>query len=284
INLLTKIRSPTSSVGTMLSDGIQNDLTTNGRRTPKTITNATTRMIPYSASRRAPLFFPPPERRGSRRLFGASSPHRERSFFILEYPYMRRWPEDHERLALDVLYGHGAEEARVARVGPVVPHHENLPFRYPRRAVRSAVQGPTVSDVGLLLWLAVHVQHAVDDRHPISRRADDAFDQVFPIALHALKDDDVATLGLPEAVDELVDEDPVADLQRRYHALRRYVERFENERPDEAEDQGEGDHEYDQELEKSPTLFGGLTLLALPGRNPRLQIPPVRFFFAHRSS
>src|SRR5829696_5220588 len=117
----------------MLSDGIQNDLTTNGLRTPKTTTNATRRMTAYSARRRPPLFFTRPMRRDSRWLFGASSPQRERSPFILEYSYARWGPEGRERLALDVLYGHGAEEARVARVGPVVPHRENLPLRYPHR-------------------------------------------------------------------------------------------------------------------------------------------------------
>src|SRR5918997_2528897 len=204
MNLLTNIRSPTSSVGTMLSDGIQNDLTTNGRRTPKTITNATARMIPYSARRRAPLFFPPPERRGSRWLFGASSPHRERSLFILEYPYTRRGPEGRERLALDVLDGHGAEEARVARVGPVVPHHEDLPLRHPRRAEEAAVVRESFVGERFILRHAVHAQHAVLDRNLIPSHGHDALDQVLISALHAPEDNDVTTLGFPHTVDELV--------------------------------------------------------------------------------
>src|SRR5215210_6801133 len=139
MNRLTKIRSPTSSVGTMLSEGIQNDLTTNGLRTPKTTTNATRRMTAYSARRRAQLFFPRLERRDPRRLFGAPSPQRERPPFTLEDSYARRRPERRERLALDVLQRDGAEEARVARVGPVVPHREDLPLRHPRWAEEAAV-------------------------------------------------------------------------------------------------------------------------------------------------
>src|ERR687893_1080979 len=282
MNLLTNIRSPTSSVGTMLSDGIQNDLTTNGRRTPKTITNATTRTIPYSARRRVPLFFPPPERRGSRWLFGASSPHRERSLFILEYPYTRRGPEGRERLALDVLDGHGAEEARVARVGPVVPHHEDLPLRHPRRAEEAAVvREPFVSE-RFILRHAVHAQHAVLDRDLVPRHRHDALDQILISALYASEDDDVTPLGLPYTVDELSRQESVADLQRRHHALRRDAERLKDERFHEAEDQGEGDQEYDQELEKSPALSGRAAPGALLTPVARLETLLVEALLGHK--
>src|SRR5918998_3408524 len=272
MNLLTKIRSPTSSVGTMLSDGIQNDLTTNGRRTPKTITNATTRMIPYSARRRAPLFFPPPERRGSRWLFGASSPHRERSLFILEYPYTRRGPEGRERLALDVLDGHGAEEARVARVGPVVPHHEDLPLRHPRRAEEAAVREQHRHCVGFIREVAVHTQFAVAYPDPVTRHRYDAFNQLV-VGLQAVEDYDVPPLGLQKAVDKSVDEDSIADLQRRYHALRRNPERLNHERPENAED------DYERHDENDPVLREAARPALLPATGAaRLALALWRIF------
>src|SRR5215210_2904281 len=159
---------------------------------------------------------------------------------------MCRRPEAHERLALDVLDGGRSEEARVTGVGSVISHHKDLSLGHLSRAVRASVRELAIH-VRLFLRLAVNLQHAFADRDFISGQGHDAFDQILLISLHAPEDYYVTLLWLPETVDELVDEDPVADLQRGHHALRRYVERFDDEWPDEAEDQGEGDEDYDQE-------------------------------------
>src|SRR5215210_6713733 len=237
----------------MLSDGIQNDLTTNGLMKPKTSTNATTAMITYST--RPPFPFIRGPRSHPRRPSDALSFLKKRPTFILEKPYARRRPEGRKRLPLYVLDRDRAEEARVAGVSPVIAHHEDLPLGHTRRTEEAVIVREPGVDVWLHLGLAVHAQHAVLDRDAVSRHGDDALDQVLRIALHALEDHDVAALGLPYTVDELVDEDPVADLQRRDHALRWDPERFEDERPDEAEDQGEGDEEDDQELDEAPALL-----------------------------
>src|SRR5215218_765550 len=65
---------------------------------------------------------------------------------------------------------------------------------------------------------------------------------------------DVVPLGFMEAVDELVDENPVAYLKRWDHALRRDVESLDDERAYEAEDESEGDEEYNQKLHQAPAL------------------------------
>src|SRR5215213_3427405 len=57
-----------------------------------------------------------------------------------------------------------------------------------------------------------------------------------------------------EAVDELVDENPVAYLKRWDHALRWDVESLDDERAYEAEDESEGDEEYNQKLPEAPAL------------------------------
>src|SRR5215210_3528910 len=188
MNLLTKRRSPTSRVGTMLSEGIQNDLTTNGLIKPKTSTTAT-RMMTTNSARLLPLFFPRRKRRISPRSFGASSFQRERFSFILEKPDARQRPEAHERLTLDVLVGNRSEEARVAGVGPVVPHREDTTLRHPCWAKEAAVVREPLVDIGIILHLAVHTQHAVLDRDFVPRHGHDAFDQVFLPTLYAPEDE-----------------------------------------------------------------------------------------------
>ena len=55
MNLFARTRSPTSSVGTMLSEGMRNASRTKGRTTPKTSTKAT-RMVRQSSVKPALLF------------------------------------------------------------------------------------------------------------------------------------------------------------------------------------------------------------------------------------
>ena len=111
-------------------------------------------------------------------------------------------------------------------------------------------------------------------RYVVSRQGDDAFYEVFVGIVNALEHDDVPAPGLREAVDELVHEHPVAYLERWDHAARGDPERLHDERPDEAEHQGEGNQQYDQVLERASTLLaGGPALLA---RGPELLLLVVR--------
>src|SRR5215216_1772036 len=140
----------------MLSEGIQNDWTTNGRTKPKTRAKATTSTT--NVSKRPPFL-------GRRRLperpdvASISTPRSSWKRFplTLEGPDVRGRPEDHERLALDVLEGHRPEKARVAGVGPVVAHREDVARGYRGGAVEAVVRESGV-DVGLFLALAVHVK------------------------------------------------------------------------------------------------------------------------------
>src|SRR3712207_5428761 len=162
-----------------------------------------------------------------------------------------RRPETQKGLALYLLLRDGAEVARVAGVGPVVAHHEDVALRDRRRGGEAPVWEPTVY-VRFPLALAVHQQLAAADRDLISRHAHHALYEVLAAPLDALEDDYVPALGLREAVDKFVDEHPIPDLQGRDHALRGNVEGLHDERPDEAEDERERDEQYDQELEHAP--------------------------------
>src|SRR5215217_2156016 len=219
-------------------------------------------------------------RRSSRRLSGISYSW-NRCPVTLEEPDVRRRPEDRERLALDALDGRRSEKARVAGVGPVVAQNNDHAFRHSHRVEGAAGDlvldvGPP--DVGLLQTLEVHIYVAVVESDMVPRQPYHALYQVLLAVLGALEDDDVAPLGLGEAVDELVDEYPVSDLERRDHALRRDVESLEDVRAHEAEDQGEGDDEYDQELHEAPAFFGRAALL---GRYARLEVPFVGVLLVH---
>src|SRR5215204_453396 len=133
MNLFARTRSPTSRVGTMLSEGMRNASRTKGRTKPKTSTKAI-RMVRQSSVKPALLFFLCRSQRTSRRRFGAPS-FQKRSSLTLEHPDARRRPEAYERLALYVLDGQRPEDARVGRVRPVVPHHKYVPLGYLGRPV-----------------------------------------------------------------------------------------------------------------------------------------------------
>src|SRR3990170_8232278 len=248
MNLFAKTRSPTSRVGTMLSEGMRNASRTKGRTRPKTSTKAT-RMVRQSSVKPALLFFLCRSQRTSRRRFGDPS-FRKNSSLTLEHSDARWRPEGRERFALYVLDGNRPEDTRVGRVRPVVPHHEDLPLGQPRRAKEAVVRDPVV-EVGFILRLLVHAQHATTNRDAVPRYGHDALYQVLLPTVHALEDHHVAPLGLGEAVDELVHEDPVSHQQCRHHALRGDIESFEDEGAHEAEDQGEGNYQYDQELHET---------------------------------
>src|SRR5829696_5811521 len=277
MNLFARTLSPTSSVGTMLSEGMRNASRTKGRTKPKTSTKAI-RMVRQSSVKPALLFFLCRSQRTSRRRFGAPS-FQKRSSLTLEHPDARRWPEAYERLALYVLDGQRPKHPGVRRVRPVVPHYEDLPLRQPRRAKEAVVRDLAV-EVGFILRLFVYAQHAPTNHDLVPRYPHYALYQVLFPAVHALEDHHVSSLGLGEAVDELVHEDPVAHLQGGHHALRGDAKRLEYKRAHEAKNQHEGDQDGKAELGKAgPSLFP----LPLPAHlAPALRGPVLpEALFAH---
>src|ERR687893_123212 len=127
MNLFARTLSPTSSVGTMLSEGMRNASRTKGRTKPKTSTKAT-RLVRQSSVKPALLFFLCRSQRTSRRRFGDPS-FQKRFSLTSEHSDARRRPEERERRDLDVIDGARPEDARVGRVVPVIPHYEHVPLR-----------------------------------------------------------------------------------------------------------------------------------------------------------
>src|SRR5512132_3064045 len=112
-----------------------------------------------------------------------------------------------------------------------------------------------VRGIGLLRpRRAVDGQPLVAIFDDVTAHADDALDEVLRRVQRVAEHDDVAAPGIadrnhllfddrkPDPVDELVDQDEVADLQRRTHRRRRYLERLGEERP-----QQEYDEQYGKE-------------------------------------
>jgi hypothetical protein len=100
-----------------------------------------------------------------------------------------------------------------------------------------------VVKVRFFLLLAVHVEDAALHLDLVPRDTHHALDERLVVVLvDAVEDDDVPPLGFGEAVDELVRQDPVADLQRRHHALGRNAVRLDDVGAHEAEDQHERDY------------------------------------------
>src|ERR687890_690369 len=167
------------------------------------------------------------------------------------------WPEDYESLALDVFERHRPEKARVAGFSSIVAHHEHFALGH-RHWSKGAGVGQAWVEVRLLLTLAIHKEHPVLNRNFVSWQTYNALYQILLATLgaipNALEDYDVVPLGFMEAVDELVDKNPVAYLKRWDHALRRDVESLDDERAYEAEDESEGDEEYNQKLHQAPAL------------------------------
>ena len=81
-----------------------------------------------------------------------------------------------------------------------------------------------------------------------------------------LEHDDVAPVDVVEVVAQLVDEDAVADLERRHHRLRRDVERLEQERLDDERDHERGD-------DQDAPLDDGAVRVALRPRAARVARP-----------
>jgi len=134
----------------------------------------------------------------------------------------------------------------------------------------AVVRGKTAV-LGARHRLAVDVEDAVDDLDPVARQTDEALDVVDLGVRREAEYDDVATLRLTAedsaleqvrrerqrilriAVGELVDEDVVADQQRRHHRARRNGEGLEQDRAD--------DHRQEQSLDDDLDILPKGTLL-----------------------
>src|SRR4028119_979816 len=158
MNLLTRRRSLTIRVGTMLSVGMWNGAATTGRTKPKTRAKEIRRItgISSTAFRQAPR-----------------RPPRPPPLTLEEAAYPVQRPEAQEGLALYVLLRKRAEDAGVRRVGPVVAHHEDVVLRDRGRGEEAPV-GELLVRVGLLLGLPVHDEAPRADRDPVAGEADDA--------------------------------------------------------------------------------------------------------------
>ena len=114
--------------------------------------------------------------------------------------------------------------------------------------MRRAVAGVRVRDRG-----------PVDDQLPVGQldvvagQRDDALDEVGLAVLGELEDGDLAALGHPEAVDQLVHEQVVADEQRGDHRPRGDLEGLDDERADD-ERQPDGDDDRLDVLAESDLL------------------------------
>ena len=146
---------------------------------------------------------------------------------------------------------------------PVVAEHEDAPGgdHAARLAVRRLpAAGRDAPDVGrgALGQVGLHEPAAVDvdlvdaphraggDR--VAGQADDPLHEVVDAVParfgRGVEDDDVASVHVVEVVAELVDQDPVADHQRRLHRPGRDVERLEQERLDQERDRQRGGDQH----------------------------------------
>src|SRR5213080_1172595 len=167
-------------------------------------------------------------------------------------------PVDDERLALDVGERDRPPEARVVALVAVVAHHEDGAGRHAVRAVVLPAAGHPArrrkGGVRVVPWLPVDVDLLAPHLDRLPADGDDTLDEVLRAVLRPDEDDHVAGARLvqpgqlserdlrqrdldPRAVDELVHQDVVANLQRRQHRPRRDLESLHDEHADEEREQ-----------------------------------------------
>lgn len=109
--------------------------------------------------------------------------------------------------------------------------------------------GDPLVEVGLVEGLAVDQHLPVLALDRVTGQANDPLDEVLDLAvglaLGALEHDDVARVHVVEAVAELVDEHPVADVEGRDHRRGRDEERLEEEGLDDQGDDERAAHHHD---------------------------------------
>src|SRR5213594_1041072 len=161
-------------------------------------------------------------------------------------------PVDEEGLPPDLVALDEAPVTAVLRVVAVVAHDEVGVGRHDRglAAVGVAAVGFTAPHagvgelrVGLDERLAVDQHLVAADLHALARRRDDALDEVALLVLRILEHDDVAPPRIAQrrqvklgqrqlgAVEELVDQDVVADEQGLHHRAGWDGERLHDQRP-----------------------------------------------------
>src|SRR6266705_1039001 len=180
-----------------------------------------------------------------------------------------------------------AEDAGVLGVVAVVAHDVELARR---DGDGPAVGGGARGEVGLVDGGAVAVEPAAGAGEPVARDPDDPLDEVAvgrrgdadglaqadeeagdgvglvhgdAAELVVDEDDDVAVLGLPEAVGDLLDEDAVGDVEGGLHGAGGDVEGLDEER---LEDDGEQDGEDDEDDGLAEDREGARGLVLLGAR------------------
>src|SRR5688500_11203681 len=166
----------------------------------------------------------------------------------------RKRPVHHESPPLDHRARHRSPVARIARAVAVVAHGE---IRVRRHRVRAELISGAIrlrqrrlirvhlrilmENIGLIQRLPVNRDHLVADLDLVARHADDTLDEISIGLERVTEDDDVAPPDLTDrhhprqraetigAVNELVDDDVVADLEVVFHRPRRDLECLENE-------------------------------------------------------
>ena len=131
----------------------------------------------------------------------------------------------------------------VLRPAAVVTHHEDVVVGHLLRPELSAT-ATAVDHLGIEVRLdqlgAVDEHDAVADLDRFALQGDDPLDQVARSvgrALELVEHDDVATIGIVQSVRQLVDEDPVAVVQRGVHRVAVDDEVREHERAHEEGDE-----------------------------------------------
>ena len=233
-----------------------------------TATNKTTRSLAGLRIDTRPLYRGAGRRRGPRPRLRPTGP--SDALGLAERPHHGYGPADDERLR------DRPEVPAVLGIRPVVPHDEVLPRRDLDRTghvvLRVLVVGQRTGiarrprrEPRLGQQLPVDVDVAVLGRDRLSRQTDDPLDQIREV-LHlegrALEHDDVTPVDAVEVVAQLVDHDPVPDLERRDHRRRRDVERLDDVGPQQYRAQEHG-HQDDGPFDHPPVA-------AAPGA-PRAQ-------------
>ena len=150
-------------------------------------------------------------------------------------------PEDDHRLALDEIIGDEADvgEAAVLGIVAVVTHDEDMSGGHRRQRI---IRQRLFEDVVLAQQLLIQEYLAVLDLDRIAGHGDHALDEVAARVARIAEDDDLATLRLPHAIDELVDDEALARLQGRPHGRAVHDVKLHDELTDD-----EGEHDGDDD-------------------------------------
>jgi len=158
-------------------------------------------------------------------------------------------PVEHEGLALYRLQVHKSPVTAVSAVIPIITHHEQRIFRHnywpeiiPRR--RGVYIRIKMDTIGILQGLAVDNYLFVDNFNPVAFYTDNPFDIIKFRVSGVLEDNNIisdrlldwnknaAGKGIPDAIDEFVYQDMIADQKARNHGAGWYFEGLNHKCPD----------------------------------------------------